>query len=1472
MARQFYKDGTSQQFKNRKEKFGRYNIKNDLNSTVYSYQLKSSTVDSSDGSTTDIGVTLSDFLKRIRTQGDTELTINLTKDKNLFPAGRLKVLKGETNESPVFATDDEGGVFANSQNLSYVTNLDILNLGGRDQMRFLSEQELLTPDPIPGDMRTVGISSFSDSDSAYSFNVSGLEGYTLAVENDYGISDVGVHHLIDNSTKTVAGEYDSTGYVASTTTGEKYHDLRVRPGLEDYFFFLQDKSSSAEEELSLGVCIYSNTSDSSLCYAPNSEEFDIKDGKRASLSINSGLNVHVKVGDDYKIFQDSSSPYTDLDVVESYEVDGEVYNDIVASTKRYSFLWGQELTKDEGLPEDFEYIDNNFVSREVKTNYFISSMCSSVGKDIPKAGMIIENGVWKFVIFNKETGEIDKAHEFTSFNNTIRGGTTTIEYHNGYFMVLGNLTGGTVDDYTAFIATFDSDLNLKVFDSDNETNPNEYKYYAKSGIGILKTDNSFTFYMDGAVWKMKTYSDSLPQGSNNLLINYDSTAIGVSTTGLVDDYLGFRVMGSNAKTILYKFVQNSSNSVIYDATVITDSSVASKEEELKIFFTTTAQNGNRVSNRDDGLTYVRCTTNLDNDYEIQNEFASGELLVFGESAEDFKFTTGIEAYNIDLISREKMAVRTYDDTNRISIINITKERPTVEATIVLTSGAAPGLAATITGGWTDGGYLTEKIAISTTDNGSGNKEVEVFSIFEYSPSSQHIYRFKDNIPEEEKIILEEPDHPLWANCSESIVDSDTALFGMNGGVIGIGTSGVARYEKIESSEGELLDVVALKYDPNNDWVIGVGMPYDGTLLKPITDYPNTQAEIFAVYKTGEIAVSPRKQETTFGGINYTFEVTNNHSKPDYRNGRFLANNFLSKISIFENEQVLVSGHLINEDGERRDGILKAVWGSYNSLDSSVRPFGDEDRTEDYELPPEVTGQQIYLTRSSRVTPNAAGGFNHYSIDASRVDIPKFKNSDGKFITMNFVLDAAVKGENVKYIDLESDAWIALNQIQFLDENEEELSYEIADIDFETGENARDEEMLNPNLFNDGHGNEAWNLMKAYPIINGSDVKWEFTDITTKRYYDVLWEQMRDDSKTEIEKIVNWAEGIENFWSDTGQGINDNISATMMNLPDTSYMHIGTDFGKFIAGREFSSAFLTAMYRGTVGAGITSGDGEAFATNNSGNFGLDVADNRFYYMAALVNEPPTRRWENTEALYVMDSFLVKGTLALEDRFYISKMLPNPVLFDLYTGAHSDRYKALKNEHLNGSVTWNGTLFDQKFINSNNGTLSTVSKTADVTTWDVNNSEDRKFLLLVPNDLEQIADAIKRSEVGESPQAFEQVTVVSGFFEGITAPRIDLPVAEGMYSRLDQEVFVNSETAESLGLRTNSKIRLVFDRVCAPNRIRVNGYGGNTWTWTEYDANFNLAKDSSNSEVPPRTVQSPNVNLTPADSFKDDLLAL
>lgn len=125
----------------------------------------------------------------------------------------------------------------------------------------------------------------------------------------------------------------------------------------------------------------------------------------------------------------------------------------------------------------------------------------------------------------------------------------------------------------------------------------------------------------------------------------------------------------------------------------------------------------------------------------------------------------------------------------------------------------------------------------------------------------------------------------------------------------------------------------------------------------------------------------------------------------------------------------------------------------------------------------------------------------------------------------------------------------------------------------------------------------------------------------------------------------------------------------------------------------------------------------------------------------------------------------------------------------------------------------------------GTLSTVSHDIDVTTWSNSSADDRKFLVMVPNDLEQVQNAIHQSSTGESPQYYETVTVTHGFASGIAAPRINVPIAEGMYSRLDQEPFVNPENAQALGLRVNSKLRLYFPQgEVAPNRIRVNGFGG------------------------------------------------
>ena len=58
----------------------------------------------------------------------------------------------------------------------------------------------------------------------------------------------------------------------------------------------------------------------------------------------------------------------------------------------------------------------------------------------------------------------------------------------------------------------------------------------------------------------------------------------------------------------------------------------------------------------------------------------------------------------------------------------------------------------------------------------------------------------------------------------------------------------------------------------------------------------------------------------------------------------------------------------------------------------------------------------------------------------------------------------------------------------------------------------------------------------------------------------------------------------------------------------------------------------------------------------------------------------------------------------------------------------------------------------------------------------------------------------------------------------------------------------------------------------NRIRANVFGGENLTFSEWDSNFNYAKDSSGDEVTPRTMQSPNLELTPTQSFLDLILSL
>lgn len=1468
MARNYYKEGAAKQFINRKNKFGRYNLEKDLNTTIFSYQLKegSGFAENFPGeeNRTDNGATFSDFLKRIRLQGDANLTINLVKDKNLFPAGRLKALKGQTGDSPVFATDDEGGVFANSQNLSYTALLDILNLGGRDQMRFISEQELLTPEDIKGDKRNVGEFEVDGTANMYSF---ATELPTTGKVLVFKQNTLTFTTIDDLSTEEVEGHFVAFDDIVGMG-GQSVHDV----------LFVESIESAIQAEKKDKILVLQNASGGYVLkeYILNSNtSVVVIEGEKTSGVLGTATQFKPRIidsGDEYWYIHDLENNKIlkvlkeDLSLVYEKVIDrpfnlsnNEQGFESIIETKE-KLLGFRRGAKPEGLS-----FKDAIKERTIQETDYTHESWTSVDSDLTTSSgkyfayVSVPSSKAAIYDFN---GNLLKSYEDTDI--TVGSIMGVFENDKTLFLVTRKNIH-MIDKLTnEYIRTLEIKLdnNEKVQDI-NFKNETSQIYFCHSSIeyetDVVGSKMKIYRYTLTSNATQETFDASLKK-FENLTTNFkDTTAINnvrnVTKTGFFHGIAHFMVLvfPVGNESHMFDIETETFSSWTYGPSSydVSDGDLTlfngkgqflrvytgnKDDDKIKKGFSLETDNihtaeFNPIPDKEISWTPYRYARPLNNNYFITKNMDSGKLVII--KASDYsEIFTDIDCSGTDFATSHNY----HNEKNRDK-------------------------------------YMGDYFWVPGVD--------KKYYFYEYNDKTQYFLEIDKDTLESMSPNSQIKKKKLGSNREVFITETEKEG-GTNIIISGSGYVGYFSYESTDLLRSSDLKITSGLVGGNENYYLEA---FDSAISNGSNNFIGQaiNRKTFDIYKNADGVPVTFLARTNLGADSILiapkpFNVKEENFSLSISKD-FAVNGIEDRLFNFGNGMLSFTGIKKGLSVEKGGNIF-SVW---PTDDDEVDALGQEDRSEDIEGGNSIFGQQIYLTRSSRSTPTADGGTNHYSIDASRIDIPKFKNKSGEFINLNFLLDAAVKGENVKYIDLDVDAFVGLNQIQFLDDNEEVLPYEIADVNFETGEHAKDEEVLDPNLFNNGHGNEAWNLLKGYPIVNGSDIKWEFTDITTKRYYDALWESLYNDDSSHVENVINglkWlgggmiAEPLENWTDDlflNFAGLNKEMKETMILDDEAQYMEIGTQLGKFILGREFSSEFLTAMYRGTVGAQITPGDGDKFSTNSSGNFGLDVADNRFFSMDALVNDPPIRRWPNSTALYMMDSFLVKGTLVLEDKFYISKMLPNHNLFN-YDGSHTDMYKGLKNDHLKGSVVWNTATFDQKFVDTNGGSLTSTIKNSDVTSWSNSVQEDRKFLLMVPNDLEQVQSAIHDSGTGESPQYYETVTVTSGFFSGITAPRVDVPIAEGMYSRLSQEPFVNPEAASALGLRTNSKLRIVFDEPCTPNRIRVNGFGGGNWTWTEYDQNFNLAKDVAGDEVPPRRVQSPNVNKKPNDSFKDDLLSI
>lgn len=510
-------------------------------------------------------------------------------------------------------------------------------------------------------------------------------------------------------------------------------------------------------------------------------------------------------------------------------------------------------------------------------------------------------------------------------------------------------------------------------------------------------------------------------------------------------------------------------------------------------------------------------------------------------------------------------------------------------------------------------------------------------------------------------------------------------------------------------------------------------------------------------------------------------------------------------SINSKGNILLTGTTNDGTKERKDIVLVI---DTKDKDGLIR---DEVVGEDLEKPDDfghIKDQPIFLSTSIKKNPQVDGNKSYFDYQVQRSDIPKFKNQDGKFVKLTFTLDLPTQPVNAKRVKLTFEAFTLFNKLELLGAEDTVLTYSLSDADF----------------------NSDWYPQFTSPIVSGTTIYWDFSQISEWRFSDAYWDAMANQG--------GWTSGAGVFLN-IGEQI-ENADYIRHTNPNPLY--------------SLSGEFLNSTFDATAGS--------IDLNNANPGYGLSFSDLTFD--KRRVGELfPDRRHIFTEASKRQD-YIIQETFTIfgfVENLYFSRAVDNERI------TLEDRIETM-NGLIRGSGVWNTTIFDQLFINNNGGTLQTVIKNTEIRNWDKGKAIDKSYAVLAPNSINEIRGAME--EIGSNSLSTIQEKRIKYNNNWFFPQKITVPIADGLFSRLPQEVFTDPEIAQAKGLRVNSEIEFELLESSQVNRLRFNEFGGRTITIEFFDEFDNIAKDKDGNETIPIVVQTPNVARQPNDSVLDKIL--
>ena len=192
----------------------------------------------------------------------------------------------------------------------------------------------------------------------------------------------------------------------------------------------------------------------------------------------------------------------------------------------------------------------------------------------------------------------------------------------------------------------------------------------------------------------------------------------------------------------------------------------------------------------------------------------------------------------------------------------------------------------------------------------------------------------------------------------------------------------------------------------------------------------------------------------------------------------------------------------------------------------------------------------------------------------------------------------------------------------------------------------------------------------------------------------------------------------------------------------------------------------------------------------------------------------RPWESHNGKYVCEYISIDNANWARDGYdfiALSEVVPNPNMDE-------NVYKDAKNSFINGTMTWNGIDFIEKFDNP----LTTVDKDPEFANLDPNNPADRSYQVLTFVDSMQLIDILENVPGALTPFTYVEEKVYTDPFK---SDKYKYPETVGAIgSHIPQDPFLSKVYCESKGFPTMNKIRLSLGGEYAISQIKILSYGG------------------------------------------------